>query len=423
MFTVKATYYLVLAISMLAIALLFNDFGIGVLVLGVASLFFISNIWGLPEKIDVAITRKVLPDETFSGERVRVESQIQNLTRSVLVNVEVDEIVDQRIRVDRGINHMFATIRPREEHSFAFEFQSPPRSNYQIGPLTVRTRDPIGFYLKEVRLAPETLCVMPKPERMVGVQLRPRHIGPWPGLVPSRALGIGTDFYSMREYVSGDDPKRINWKASARLNSLIVNETEAEKVTDVMIVIDTNVTFFGPSETEMFEREIRAAASIASVMLRQGNRVGLILQGGERGSVPARFGKRHERRILRLLAAAKPGKSTVSTSYVMNLLARRMLPSRAQIVVVSPLLDLDIKEGVKQLTIAGYSMMILSPTPSMPEVFADLLDETAMKIIMLERSITLLTLERSANVVDWPSEAPLSAAMTKVRRIRSPIPA
>ena len=408
---------------MLAIALLLNDFGIGVLVLGIASLFFISNIWGLPERVEIVLTRRVLPDETFGGETIRVESHIQNITGSSLVSVEVDETLDQRIRVERGINQVFATVGPREEHSFAFEFQSPPRSNYQIGPLTVRARDPIGFYLKETRLAPETLCVMPKPERMVGVQLRPRHIGPWPGVVPSRALGMGSDFYSMREYVSGDDPKRINWKASARYNSLIVNETEAERVTDVMIVVDTNVTFFGPSETEMFEREIQAAASIESLLLRQGNRVGLILQGGERGSVPARFGKRHERRILRLLAAAKPGKSTVSTSYVMNLLARHMLPSRAQIVVVSPLLDPDIKEGVKQLTIAGYSMLIISPTPSLPTVFADPLDETALKIIMLERSITLLTLERSANVVDWPSEAPLSAVMTKVRTIRRPIPA
>ena len=422
MFTVKATSYLVLAISMLAIALLLNDFGIGILVLGIASLFFISNIWGLPERVEIALTRRVLPDETFGGERIRVESHIQNLTGSRLVNVEVDQTVDQRIRVERGHNRMFATISPMEEHSFAFEFQSPPRSIYQIGPLIVRARDPIGLYLKETRLAPETLCVMPKPER-IGVQLRPRHIGPWPGVVPSRALGVGTDFYSVREYVSGDDPKRINWKASARYNSLIVNETEAERVADVMIVVDTNVTFFGPSEIEMFEREIRAAASIASLLLRQGNRVGLILQGGERGSVPARFGKRHERRILRLLAAAKAGKSTVSTSYVMNLLARHMLPSRAQIVVVSPLLDPDIKEGVKQLTTAGYSMLIISPTPSVPEVFTDPLDQTALRIIMLERSITLLTLERSANVVDWPSEAPFSAVMTKVRRIRLAIPA
>src|SRR6266540_1701520 len=217
---------------------------------------------------------------------------------------------------------------------------------------------------------------MPTPERLTSVQLRPKRVGPWPGVVPSKALGVGTEFYSMREYVPGDDPKRINWKASAHHNSLIINETEAERVTDIMIVLDTDVTFFGPAENEMFEREVHAAASIARLMLMHGNRVGLVLQGGERGSVPAGFGKRYERRILYLLSAAKPGRAAVSTSYVMNLLARRMLPSRAQIIIISPLLDPEVKEGVNQLTNAGYSMLILSPTPTAPGTFKDTIEET-----------------------------------------------
>jgi uncharacterized protein (DUF58 family) len=157
---------------------------------------------------------------------------------------------------------------------------------------------------------------------------------------------------------------------------------------------------------------------MASLLLRQGNRVGLVLQGGERGSTPAGFGKRHERRILYLLAAARPGRATVSTSYVMNLLARRMLPSRAQILIISPLLDPEIREGVRQLTVAGYSMLILSPSPTLPSSFEHKTDEIAFKMIMLERSITLLALERSSTVVDWPRGLPLSTLMSKVRRPR-----
>src|SRR5205814_9258595 len=116
----------------------------------------------------------------------------------------------------------------------------------------------------------------------------------------------------------------------------------------------------GPTQGEHSEAEVQAAASLTRLLLSQGNRVGLVLQGGERGSIPAGFGKRHERRILYLLAAAKPGRATVSTSYVMNLLARRMLPSRSQIVIISPLLDPEIKEVVKQLTVAGYRKLFIS---------------------------------------------------------------
>jgi len=301
------------------------------------------------------------------------------------------------------------------------EFPSPPRANYEIGPLIVRVRDPFGFYLTEKKLGPEALSVMPRHERLRGVQLRPRHVGPWPGVIPSKALGLGTEFYSMRDYIAGDDPKSINWKASARYNELIVNETEAERVTDVMIVLDTDVSFFGPSENELFERGVQAAASLARLLLGQGNRVGLVLQGGERGSIPAGFGKRHERRILYLLAAARPGRASVSTSYVMNLLARRMLPSRSQVVMISPLLDPEIRDGVRQLTISGYSTLVISPSPKPPTAFQDQTQEIAFKFVMLGRSISLLALERSSRVVDWPSGVPLSTLISKVRNTR-PIP-
>ncbi len=418
MFTPKATAYFSMAIGLLVLALLLDDFQIGVLVLGLASLFFFSNTWGLPEKVDVKLERQIVPSETFGGENIRIESRIQNLTGSNLANVEIEEVLDRRIVPEKGLNHILGSIRSGGESRLMFEFSSPSRSNYQIGPLAVRIRDPFGLYLTEKRLPSETLRVMPRPEHLSNVRLRPRHVEPWPGSVPSKALGMGSEFYSLREYVFGDDPKRINWKASAHYNSLIVNETEAERVTDIMIVLDADVTFFGLGGTEMFEREVRAAASISRFLLRQGNRVGLVVQGGERGSVPAGFGKRHERRILYLLAAARPGRPTVSTGYVMNLLASRMLPSRAQTVIISPLLDPEVREGVKQLSIAGYSMLVLSPTPPTPERFDDSIEEVAFKLVMLERSISLLALERSSRVIDWPRDMPLSAMMSKVRRLR-----
>jgi uncharacterized protein (DUF58 family) len=422
LFTLKATLYFLMTVALLILALLLNDLEIGVLILGLASLFFFSNVWGLPEKIDLKLDRDIVPNETFGDEDIRVESRIRNLTGATLGNLEIHEVLDGGVVPERGTSNARASIGPSEELRLIFEFPSPPRANYEIGPLTARVRDPFGFYLTERKLGPETLSVMPRPERIRGAQLRPRHVGPWPGVIPSKVLGIGTEFYSMRQYIPGDDPKRINWKASARYNELIVNETEADRVTDVMVVLDTDVTFFGPTESELFERGVHAAASITGLLLRQGNRVGLLLQGGERGSLPAGFGKRHERRILYLLAAAKPGRATVSTSYVMNLLARRMLPSRAQIVIISPLLDPEMKEGVRQLTAAGYSMLVISPSPTRPASFEHVSEEIAFKLVMLERSITLLALERSSTVVDWPREIPLSVLMSRVRRARPPVP-
>ncbi len=418
MFTPKAIVYFLLTTALLTLSLILNDLEIGVLILGLASLFFFSNLWGLPEKIDIKLERDIVPDETFGDEDIRVESRVENLTGASLGNLEIIETVDDRIIPERGAAQTAASMGASEDLRLVFEFPSPIRANYQIGPLVVRARDPFGFYLTEKKLEPDTLSVMPRPERLRGTQLRPRHVGPWPGVIPSRVLGLGTEFYSMREYIPGDDPKRINWKATARYNELIVNEAEAERVTDVMIVLDTDVSLFGTSDNQLFERGLQAAASYARLLLRQGNRVGVVLQGGERGSLPASFGKRHERRILYLLAAAKPGRATVSTSYVMNLLARRMLPSRSQVVIISPLFDPEIKEGVNQLAAAGYSMLVLSPSPTIPVSFVDQSQAIAFKMVMLERSISILALERATTVIDWPDGVPLSTLTSRVRRTR-----
>jgi uncharacterized protein (DUF58 family) len=222
----------------------------------------------------------------------------------------------------------------------------------------------------------------------------------------------------MRGYVPGDDPKRINWKATARYRQLIVNENEAERVTDVMVVLDTDVTFYEPAEQELFERGVGAAASMARLLLKQGNRVGLILQGEERGVVPPRFGKRQERNILYQLAAARPGNAAIPASYVITLLAGLMLPAKAQIVIVSPLLDTTIVGGIRQLAAAGYSILVLSPSPSDPAMFDSVPEEIAYRMLTVERSNTLLALEKICSVTQWPQGVPLSLVLRRVRQVR-----
>src|SRR5713101_6240825 len=366
MFTRKAIGCFLLASVLLMLALVLQDWQLAILVLPIASLFFLTNAFGFPEKVEVGLDRRILPSESFGDEDIRVVGHVQNKGDALLENVEIQETLPVQVSPAKGTNHVFASLPPHGSVELSLEFDNPGRGHYQIGPLIVRVRDAFELYLSERRLEAETLVVMPRLERIRGTDLRPRHLGPWVGTIPSRASGVGTEFYSLRGYSPGDDLKRVNWKASAHANRLIVNEMEAERVTDVMILLDTDVTFFESSERELFEQSVKAAASMIGLLLRQGNRVGLILQGEERGVVPPGFGKRHERNMLFLLAAAKPGRAVLPTSYVMTLLARLMLPARAQIVIISSLLDATIVGGIRELAAAGYSILVLSPSPERP---------------------------------------------------------
>src|SRR3989441_1163361 len=388
------------------------------MVLPLASMFFLANFWGLPETIELEISHLVVPADSFGDEDISIQIVISNNTGYQLGNVEVDELLPGDIKLKSGASRVLTRLGARENFALGLEFRSPIRGHYQIGPLVARVQDPFGFYLVEERSEAEILSIMPRPERIRGAQLRPRHLGPWPGTIPARTLGPGTEFYSMRGYVAGDDPKRINWKASARHRRLITNETEAERVTDVMIVLDSDVTFYEAAETELFERGVRAAASLASLLLKQGNRVGMILQGAERGIAAPAFGKRHERNILFLLAAARPGRAVIPTDYVVALLAKLLLPARAQIVMITSLMDSTIVAGIRGLVIAGYSVLVLSPSPGIPVRFESESEELAYRILILEHANTLFALEKICSVTQWPVGIPLSVVLSKVRRVR-----
>lgn len=403
---------------MLILGLLLQDWQLASMVLPLASLFFLANFWGLPEKVELRISHLIVPSDSFGDEDISVQMMIANKTGDRLGNVEVNEHLPSGIKLESGASRVLTRLGARETVELVLEFHSPSRGHYRIGPLVARVQDPFGFYLVEERFEAETLSIMPRPERIRGALLRPRHLGPWPGIIPARTLGPGTEFYSLRDYAAGDDPKRINWKTSAKHGRLIVNEMEAERVTDVMIVLDTDVSYYEAGEPELFERGVRAAASMASLLLRQGNRVGMVLQGEERGAVSPRFGKRHERNILFLLAAAKPGRALLSTSYVITLLAQLMLPAKAQIVIISPLLDATIADGIRQLAATGYSILVLSPSPMAPARFRSEEEEIAYRILMLGRSNTLLAIEKICTVSQWPAGVPLSTILSEVRPTR-----
>ena len=393
------------------------------MILPLASLFFLANFWGVPENVELEISHQVSPSDSFGDEDITVQINITNKSSSALGNVEIDERLPAAIKPEKGAPRLLAQLTAHGKIDFELEFHSPTRGHYNIGPLVARVRDPFEFYLIEQRWEEQVLSIMPRPERVRGAELRPRHLGPWPGTIHARVRGSGTEFFSMRDYVAGDDPKRINWKALAKHRRLVINEMEAERVTDVMIVLDTDVSFYESSEAELFERGIRAAASMASLLLKQGNRVGMILQGEARGVVTPSFGKRHERNILYLLAAARPGRASLSTSYVMTLLARLMLPAMAQLVMISPLLDTTLIDGIRELAATGYSILIISPSPRQPTKFESEQEEIAFRVLMLERSNTLLALEKVSTVAQWPSGVPLSTVLKEVKRTRLVIPA
>src|SRR3989442_1479189 len=148
--------------------------------------------------------------------------------RARIGNLEVHDVLPANVKPDKGSNSVHVALDANANEKLVYKFPSPPRGHTPVGPLVVRARDPLGLYMVEEKLDPDTVAVLPRPEKVRGTEFRSRHLGPWPGTIPSRSTGHGSEFYSLRAYSSGDDPKRINWKATARYGRLVLNETESD---------------------------------------------------------------------------------------------------------------------------------------------------------------------------------------------------
>src|SRR5262249_39247438 len=95
------------------------------------------------------------------------------------------------------------------------------RGGHRLGPSFLFARSPLGFFQRSFRFdADDALSVYPAevaPERS---GLSSRTLRHELGLRPRRPPGGGAEFESLREYVRDDEPKRIDWRASARARKL-----------------------------------------------------------------------------------------------------------------------------------------------------------------------------------------------------------
>lgn len=134
-----------------------------------------------------------------------------------------------------------------------------------------------------------------------------RAAGNAPGDYRSRFRGGGIEFSEVREYVAGDDPRRIDWNVSARHNGLYVKEFVAERDLNVYVVVDrSGSTTFGSTESK-WEIAMNAGASLVLSALRGNNRIGLgMFSESLEMFVPARKGRAHAIKIIHKMVEGSP---------------------------------------------------------------------------------------------------------------------
>ncbi|MFE9655647.1 DUF58 domain-containing protein [Micromonospora sp. NPDC006431] len=221
----------------------------------------------------LAVDRVADPDRVARGEPAAMTLTVRNTGRLRAANLVAEDRCGGRL-----VPVPLLRLRPGRDTEVRYDVPTHRRGVVPVGPLRVTRRDPLGL----VALARSY-------GGMVPVWVHPR-IHPLTA-VPTgagRSLDGRTDsvphgsitFDSLREYVVGDELRRVHWRTSARVGELMVRENVDTSLPRIVVVLDNRAAAHPErvdGVAESFESGCEAAASVVAAAVREDLPVSLLL--------------------------------------------------------------------------------------------------------------------------------------------------
>jgi uncharacterized protein (DUF58 family) len=310
------------------------------------------------------------------------------------------------------------------------------RGTFALGDLRVRVRGHLGLVERQSRFrGRQALAVEPTLTHLAET-LRLAASERWQdlGVRRLRRYGGEREFESLREYVPGDEVRRIDWKAFARRGKPMVRAYEVERGQELILLVDQGRRMRVTSDEgeragwTKLDWALDALLELAAVAVAKGDRVGAA--AFDRGLVeyvaPSR-GSRQLARLGRAFFALQPSERDSDLGLALRELAVRHR-RRATVIVISDVADpLSVEPERRALASAASRHRLIFAALDDPLVRAAAAGEgadAALRAAALElvkdRSRALRALAASgARIVDaLPAEAaaPMLAAWLDERR-------
>ncbi len=203
--------------------------------------------------------------------------------------------------------------------------------------------------------------------RIARLELRARRVveGVLAGLHQSPYKGQSVEFLQHREYVRGDDLRRVDWKVWGRQDRLTVKEFEEETSLRLTLLVDGSASMdYAPppasSRPTKYDLAATLAASLAWLALSHGDAAGCgVFDDRLRRSLPARTRKSQLAELCELLEAPRNSGGSDFRPVLRQL--AETLPPRGLVVVISDFLgDREgILSGLRLLARRGHDLAIL----------------------------------------------------------------
>jgi uncharacterized protein (DUF58 family) len=170
------------------------------------------------------------------------------------------------------------TIPAGSSVTFTYKVLPARRGTYAFGDIHLRVKGPLGLSVREVCLiSPAQVKVFPNLRAVRSPDLVSyRRTWRERGALRARWRGEGREFEALRDYTEGDDPRKIHWKASARLDRPIVQEFRPERNQNVILALDASRLMCALSEGRTkLDHSLESAVQLAHASMAGGDQPGI----------------------------------------------------------------------------------------------------------------------------------------------------
>ncbi len=235
---------------------------------------------------------RALPERAFVGRAAQIVIRVAAAARARL------ELFEELPRDLAAADPHWANLAlaPGETRLLSYAVTPARRGDRALGRLLAFETGPLGLLRRRSFAgAGAVLRVYPDTARIVGGEaLDPRRRLELLGVRPARRRGEGMEFESLRDYVTGDDPRRVDWAASARRGRPVVRQYQHERNHVVLLALDASRLMGARvGERSKLDYAIDALLALAHTSQAAGDRVGLaVFDRALRSYVPPRS-RRH----------------------------------------------------------------------------------------------------------------------------------
>ena len=228
---------------------------------------------------------RITPDKLSNGDENEIRISVQSFYTFPISLRIFDELPHQFQKRDLEFN---TSLHSGEEKIIQYSLRPVKRGEYSFGALNILVQSPLNLISRRFRFSSDKMVpVYPsylqmRKYELLAISQRLTETG----IKKIRRIGHNQEFELIKEYISGDDIRTVNWKATARKSRLMVNQYQDERSQQIYSLIDKGRVMQMPfNGLSLLDYAINASLVISNIAIKKSDKAGLITFQDKIGSV------------------------------------------------------------------------------------------------------------------------------------------